>query len=148
MVEICIASKKIFTEKIFLNLMIFSRFLFENTIKINNISTRAQEKIDIPKDISHRSASLDCCIKYKNYLRDNRLEVFDNAVEDVSAKKNQYQIPNNLRSYQSAQISKYTFVEHVSIESINKLFREKPNIIGLFFLGMPLGFTGMEIHKS
>ena len=133
MVEISNASKKIFTEKIFLNLVIFSAFIVANTIKFNNISARAQEKIDIPKVISHRSASSDCYKKYKNYLRDNRLEVFDNVVKEVSAKKNQYQIPNNLRSCHSSQISNYTIEEHVSIESINKLFREKPNIIGLAF---------------
>ena len=147
MVEIYIASKKIFIEKIFLNLVIFSGFLFANTIKINNISARAQENIGTPKVISPRSFSSDCCKKSKNYLQDNRLKVFDNIVEDVLAKKNQYQIPNNLRACHSAQISNYTILEHISIESINKLFREKPIINSLAFLGLPLGSTGMEIHN-
>ena len=71
---------------------------------------------------------------YKNkfsiaILRDNGLEVVDNIVEDVSVIKNQYQIPNNLRSCHSAQIANYKIEGHVPIESINKLFIEKPNII-------------------
>jgi len=61
--------------------------------------------------------------------------------------KTQYQISNNLRSCHSAQIASYTIEGHVPIESINKLFREKPNINGISVPGMPLGSPGMEMHS-
>ena len=48
--------------------------------------------------------------------------------------KNQYQIPNNLRSCHSAQIANYTIEGHVPIESINKLLREKPSILSLIHI--------------
>jgi len=82
-----------------------------------------------------------------NYEFPIRLEFFDNIIEDVSVIKNQYQIPNNLRSCHSAQIANYTIEGHVPIESINKLFREKPNINGIAVPGMPLGSPGMEMHS-
>ena len=114
------ASKKIFTKKNLLNSLIFSGIIFANTINVHRSGALTKENINIPKVISFRSASCGCCKKWINYLRDNGLEVVDNIVEDVSAIKNQYQIPNNLRSCHSAQIANYTIEGHVPIESINK----------------------------
>ena len=45
------------------------------------------------------------------------------------------------------RIANYTIEGHVPIESINKLFRENPNINGIAFPGMPLGSPGIEIHS-
>ena len=141
------ASKKIFTKNNFLNSLIFSGIIFANTINAHKSGAVTQENINIPKVISFRSASCGCCKKWINHLRDNGLEVVDNIVEDVSAIKNQYQIPNNLRSCHSAQIANYTIEGHVPIESINKLFREKPIIKGIAVPGMPIGSPGMEMHS-
>jgi len=140
-------SKKIFTKKNFLNSLIFSGIIFANTINAHKSGAVTQENINIPKVISFRSASCGCCKKWINHLRDNGLEVVDNIVEDVSAIKNQYQIPNNLRSCHSAQIANYTIEGHVPIQSINKLFREKPIIKGIAVPDMPIGSPGMEMHS-
>ena len=141
------ASKKIFTKKNLLNSLIFSGIIFANTINAHRSDAVTQENINIPKVISFRSASCGCCKKWINHLRDNGLEVVDNIVEDVSAIKIQYPIPNNLRSCHSAQIGKYTIEGHVPIESIKKLLEEKPLISGLAVPGMPHGSPGMEIHS-
>ena len=141
------AINKVFIKTRFLNYLISSGILFANTTNLHRISAATQENIDIPKVVSYRSASCGCCKKWINHLRDNGLEVVDNIVEDVSAIKIQYQIPNNLRSCHSAQIGKYTIEGHVPIESINKLLEEKPLISGLAVPGMPHGSPGMEIHS-
>jgi len=130
----------------FLNSLVFSGILFTNTIDVHSSSSATQESIDIPKVVSYRSASCGCCKKWINHLRDNGLEVVDNIVEDVSVIKNQYQIPNNLRSCHSAQIANYTIEGHVPIKSINKLFREKPNINGIAVASVPLGSPGLEMN--
>ena len=141
------AFNKIFMKRGFLNSLFFSGIIFSNTINVDRAIATTQENIDIPKVVSYRSASCGCCKKWINHLRDNGLEVVDILVEDVSVIKNQYQIPNNLRSCHSAQIANYTIEGHVPIESIKKLFREKPNIIGIAVPGMPLGSPGMEMHS-
>ncbi len=141
------AINKLFIKTRFLNYLISSGMLFANTINVHRISASTQENIDIPKVVSYRSASCGCCKKWINHLRDNGLEVVDNIIEDVSVIKNQYQIPNNLRSCHSAQIANYTIEGHIPIESINKLFREKPNINGIAVPVMPLGSPGMEMHS-
>ena len=140
-------SNKIFIKRNFLNSLFFSGIIFANIINAHSTSARTIENMHIPKVVSYRSASCGCCKKWINHLRDNGLEVVDNIVEDVSVIKNQYQIPNNLRSCHSAQIANYTIEGHVPIESINKLFREKPNINGIAVPGMPLGSPGMEMHS-
>jgi len=140
------AFNKVFIKKGFLNSLIFSGILFANINNSHRSSAGTQENIDIPKVVSHRSASCGCCKKWINHLRNNGLEVVDNIVEDVSVIKKQYQIPNNLRSCHSAQIANYTIEGHVPIKSINKLLREKPIIKGIAVPGMPLGSPGMEMH--
>ena len=141
------ASNKKYSKKSFLNILIFSGILFTHINNPYKSIALTQENIIKPKVISYRSASCGCCKKWINHLRDNGLEVVDNIVEDVSVIKDQYQIPNNLRSCHSAQIANYTIEGHVPIESINKLFREKPNINGITVPGMPIGSPGMEMHS-
>ena len=141
------ATKKIFNNRSFLNSLIFSGILFANIINYHKSNAGTQENIDIPEVVSYRSKSCGCCKKWINHLRDNGLKVVDNIVEDVSAIKNQYQIPNNLRSCHSSKIDNYTIEGHVPIESINKLFIEKPSINGIAVPGMPHGSPGMEMHS-
>ena len=138
---------KLFIKTRFLNYLISSGMLFANTINVHRISAATQKNLDIPKVFSYRSATCGCCKKWIDHLRDNGLEVVDNIVEDVSVIKNQYQIPNNLRSCHSAQIANYTIEGHVPIDSINKLYRKKPNTNGIAVPGMPLGSPGMEMHS-
>ncbi len=138
-------SKSIFKRNL-LNSLLFSGILIVNTFNAQESTAKNQENIDIPKVLSYRSESCGCCKKWVNHLRDNGLEVVDYIVKDVSVIKNQYQIPNNLRSCHSAQIANYTIEGHVPIESINKLFREKTSIKGIAVPGMPLGSPGMEMN--
>ena len=98
-------SKKSFFKKNLLNSLIFSGFLILNIFNSQESSAKTQENIDIRKVVSYRSASCGCCKKWINHLRNNGLVVFDKIVEDVSVIKNQYQIPNNLRSCHSAPVS-------------------------------------------
>ena len=138
---------KTFIKKKLLNFLIFSGILFLNSTNANGSSAGTQENIDIPKVVSYRTASCGCCKKWINHLRDDGLEVVDNLVEDDSVIKEQYQIPNNLRSCHSAQNTNYTIEGHVPIKSINKLFKEKPVIKGIAVRGMPLTSYGMGIHS-
>ena len=83
----------------------------------------------------------------EKFAKDNGLEVVDNIVEDISVIKDQYLVPNNLRSCHSAQIANYMIKGHVQINSINKLFREQPDIKGIAVPGIPLGSLGIEMHS-
>ena len=140
-------SNKLPFKKNLLNCILFSSILVVNTVYAQEGTSKTKENIDIPKVVSYRSASCGCCKKWLNHLRDNELEVVDNIVENISGIKQQYNIPNNLRSCHTAKIGNYTIEGHVPIESINKLFKEKAIISGLAVPGMPHGSPGMETHS-
>ena len=140
------AINKIFTKKRLLNSKFFSGIFFTNSIIAHRTSAGTQENIYIPKVVYYRSASCGCCKKWINHLRDNVLEVVDNIFEDVSLIRNQFQIPNNLRSCLFAQIDNYRIEERVSIKSIKKLFGEKTSIKGIALEDKSLSCTGIEIH--
>ena len=147
MVLVSLSSKKIFTKRSFVNSIIFYGIIFANTINSHKSIALTQDNIDIPKVVSYRSVSCGCCKKWINHIRDNGIEIVDNIVEDVSVIKNQYQIPNNLRSCHSARLSNFTIEGHVPIESIHKLLRENPDIKGIAVPGMPLGSPGMKMYS-
>ena len=140
------SSKSIFKRNL-LNSLLFSGILFVNTFNAQESAAKNQENINISKVLSYRSESCSCCKKWVNHLRDNGLEVVDNIVENISEIKQQYNVPNNLRSCHSAKIGSYTIEGHVPIESINKLFKEKPSVSGIAVPGMPHGSPGMETHS-
>ena len=140
-------SNQLPSKKNLLNYILFSGILIINTFYSQESTSKTQENINIPKVVSYRSASCGCCKKWVNHLRDNELEVVDNIVENISEIKQQYNVPNNLRSCHTAKIGNYTIEGHVPIESINKLFKEKAFISGLAVPGMPHGSPGMETHS-
>ena len=139
------SNKSIFKTSL-INSLLFSGILIVNTFNAQESAAKNQENINIPKVLSYRSESCSCCKKWVNHLRDNGLEVVDNIVENISEIKQQYNVPNNLRSCHSAKIGNYTIEGHVPIESIYKLFKEKPSISGIAVPGMPHGSPGMETH--
>ena len=88
---------------------------------LNAAPIRSENNLNFPKITSYRSASCGCCKKWVNHLRSSGLEVVDNVVEDISLIKDQYSIPNNLRSCHTAKMENYLIEGHVPFESIKKL---------------------------
>ena len=129
------------------NSLLFFGILIINTFNSQESPAKTQENLDIPKVVSYRLSSCSCCMKWVNNLRDKGLEVVDNIVEDISEIKKQYNISNNLRSCHSAKIGNYIIEGHVPIESINKLFKEKPRISGMTVPGMPHRSPFMETNS-
>ena len=62
-------SKKIFTERSFLNFLIFSGIFLAHIINFQKTIARTQEMIDLPKVVSYRSASCVCCKNEKELQR-------------------------------------------------------------------------------
>lgn len=59
--------------------------------------------------------------------------------------KSVYQIPVELQSCHTAIVDGYIIEGHVPVAEINRLLRERPEIIGLAVAGMPPGSPGMDI---
>jgi len=63
---------------------------------------------------------------------------------DVKIKHN---VPKKLRSCHTALIDGYVIEGHVPADVIDKLLKERPQVLGLAVPGMPVGSPGMEGGK-
>ena len=129
-------------KKTYLTILIF-------TFSMSAFSSEAFNQIVNNEDalLVHKTPTCGCCKKWVNHLRSSGLEVVDNVVEDISIIKDQYSIPNNLRSCHTAKMGNYLIEGHVPFESIKKLNLKSPTIAGIAVPGMPHGSPGMEVHN-
>ncbi|MBK5108460.1 MAG: hypothetical protein JJE12_10015 [Anaerolineales bacterium] len=72
---------------------------------------------------------------------------FTVQVEDTqnrSELREQYNIPLQIQSCHTAIVDGYVIEGHVPVAEIERLLSERPEIVGLAVLGMPVGSPGME----
>ncbi len=67
---------------------------------------------------------------------------------NLTAIKDQYQIPAALQSCHTAIVDGYIIEGHVPAADIERLLTERPNIAGLAVPGMPIGSPGMEVDGA
>jgi hypothetical protein len=97
----------------------------------------------------HKSSSCGCCGAHSNYLsRKGNLDLKMMVMDDVEPIKNEYNIPNELRTCHTAIIAGYFVEGHVPLEAINRLVEEQPDIAGIALPGMPAGSPGMPGVKN
>jgi hypothetical protein len=58
--------------------------------------------------------------------------------------KDQYGVPDSLRTCHTAVVNGYVIEGHVPPEDIQRLLRERPALAGIGVAGMPIGSPGME----
>jgi hypothetical protein len=68
----------------------------------------------------------------------------DISYSQLSAIKDEYGIPQHLRSCHTGRVGNYIIEGHVPGNIITRLLREKPGVAGLAVPGMPIGSPGME----
>jgi len=123
---------------ILLGLGIFSGFYF--SLKKNPENQLVREKIKITL---YKDPNCDCCQDYVAYLKENGFEVETVNTQEMIDIKEKYQISPGLEACHTAIIDNYFIEGHVPIEGINKLLKEKPDILGIGLAGMPSGSPGM-----
>ena len=96
----------------------------------------------------YKSPSCSCCEQYSAYLRKEGYGVEVEAIQDMSAIKEQYGIPYELESCHTMEIDGYVVEGHVPEEAVQKLLAEKPDIKGIGMAGMPSGSPGMPGPKT
>ena len=77
-------------------------------------------------------------------MRENGYTVRVHDSQDLTAVKAQHNVPPTLQSCHTAIVDGYVIEGHVPVKEINRLLAERPDIIGLAVIGMPIGSPGME----
>lgn len=96
-----------------------------------------------PAATLYRNPNCDCCLEYAKYLRSNGFDVTVDAKQDIAVIRKQMHISEKYEGCHVMVIGHYAVEGHVPVHTLNKLFTEKPNIIGISLPGMPTGTPGM-----
>lgn len=77
-------------------------------------------------------------------MRENGFNVVVKDDSERAALRDQYEVPLEIQSCHTAIVDGYVIEGHVPVKEINRLLAERPDIIGLAVIGMPVGSPGME----
>lgn len=72
------------------------------------------------------------------------VEKKDLSEAQLNATHAKHGVPSHLRQCHIALVGDYVLEGHVPVESIRRLMKGKPPVMGLVVLGMPAGSPGME----
>ncbi len=111
--------------------------------KIMQTTTTAGETITV-----HSSPTCGCCGEYEKYLEEEGFEVESVKTEETTELKDEFGVPEDMRSCHTSIVGEYFVEGHVPVEAIRKLLEEKPQIDGIALPRMPSGSPGMGGVKS
>ena len=95
----------------------------------------------------YKSPTCGCCNEYVKYLKKNNYAVNALNETDMNAVKYKYGM-THAASCHTALIGGYVVEGHVPVGAINKLLKEKPDIVGISAPGMPMNSPGMGEMKK
>lgn len=94
----------------------------------------------------YKSPSCGCCGKWVDHMQAAGFEMKVEHVQALDAVKNQFRVPQQLRSCHTASNDGYVFEGHIPVDVIKKFLDEHPkDAYGLAVPGMPIGSPGMEM---
>ncbi|GMR09388.1 MAG: hypothetical protein BMS9Abin28_0206 [Anaerolineae bacterium] len=76
-------------------------------------------------------------------MEQNGFTVAAEEVQDLAAVEARYLVPKELQSCHIAIVDGYIIEGHVPAAEVQRMLDERPDIIGLAVVGMPLGSPGM-----
>lgn len=92
----------------------------------------------------YKSPTCGCCAKWIDHVQAHGFQVSAHDLDDLSEVKATFGVPAELESCHTATVGKYVVEGHVPADLIQKMLKEKPDIVGLAAPGMPMGSPGME----
>ena len=130
-------------------------FSFFNTKSENNITKQETEQEDASKILAgkratvYKSPTCGCCAGYVDFLEKNGVEVDIVDSQTLFEFKEEFGVPASQESCHTTVFEDSYVVEgHVPLDTLEKLFTEKPDIKGIALPNMPIGTPGMEGPKT
>jgi len=94
--------------------------------------------------IVYKTPTCGCCGAWVQHLDDAGFNTSTVNQDDLTKTREKLGAPADLRSCHIAVVDGYVVEGHVPADTIKKLLAERPDAIGIFVPGMPLGSPGME----
>lgn len=92
----------------------------------------------------YKSPSCGCCKQWVSYLEDNGYQVIARDMPDLRFVKTMSGVKPQYASCHTAVIDGYVVEGHVPVADIERMLKERPDVIGISAPGMPVGSPGME----
>lgn len=96
----------------------------------------------------YKTLTCGCCEVYAKYLEREEVNTKVVNVDDLTATKSQYGVPQQVQSCHTSLVGGYVVEGHIPLEIVEKLLVEKPAIKGIALPGMPSGSPGMPGPKT
>lgn len=97
-----------------------------------------------PAMVVYKDPSCGCCKLWVDHVKAAGFAVSVRDSSDVVAVKKRQGVPARLYSCHTAIVGGYVVEGHVPADLVQKLLKERPNVVGLAVPGMPAGSPGME----
>jgi len=97
-----------------------------------------------PKVVMYKPPTWECCSGWAEHLRTEGFTVEINKRENMDAIKNQFGVTEKLASCHTAIVDGYVIEGHVPAADVERLLKERPDIVGLTAPGMPMKSPGMQ----
>lgn len=97
-----------------------------------------------PQMTMYKHPQCGCCGKWQEHLEAAGFDVDAKHETDAQKRWSMNNVPAELGSCHTGIIDGYVIEGHVPASDIKRLLEEKPDAVGLFVPGMPIGSPGME----
>jgi len=104
-------------------------------------SATAQAK---PEVVMYKPPTCDCCTGWAEHLRKDGFNVVVKKRDDMDAIKTKFGVNEKLASCHTAIVDGYVIEGHVPAADVERLLKERPDIVGLTAPGMPMKSPGMQ----
>jgi hypothetical protein len=108
------------------------------------IKTSEGETVKTSEIVVYKTPTCGCCGAWVQHLTDAGLNARTVNQNDLTKTREKLGAPADLRSCHIAVADGYVVEGHVPADAITKLLTERPDAVGIFVPGMPLGSPGME----
>ena len=92
----------------------------------------------------YHSPTCGCCGDWVDHLKKHGFKIEDVKTHDMSAVKQEHNLPPQMASCHTAFIDGYMIEGHVPADDIKRLLLQRPDVRGLSVPQMPVGTPGME----
>ena len=81
-------------------------------------------------------------------MRENNYTVQVEDTQNRAALREQYNVPLQIQSCHTAIVDGYIIEGHVPVAEVERLLIERPDVVGLAVIGIPVGSPGMEVGSQ
>lgn len=92
----------------------------------------------------YKSPSCGCCSGWETHLSKAGFKVVSKPTENMTEIRNQFGVPDKMKSCHTAVIEGYVIEGHVPASDVVKLLETRPDVVGLSAPGMPPKSPGMQ----